>query len=247
MTEYQGYWPNAKLKQYAPAHLDFFTIKHGKRYKHGVNTMKYLTYTSAYYQLYKTTIVIYHILNQVITLNSGGHRTSTTKNRMNHLLSKYDIPYYIYQHKWVWYLCNYITGHKVQFHDAITLSRDGILTASSQAEQEKHKIRMLGKYMTKAFRAYSRMYWLYPSSSYLGYDLTWTIPKTEGALNSLSHAILNSDSHDLFCKLASYVLHWLERDDLLDYDIFDGTLPIIEDVVHDNVGDWIIAGLEDKL
>ena len=253
MTNYQGYWSNAKLKQYAPAHLDFFAIKHGKRYKHGVNTMKYLTSTSAYYQLYKTTIVTYHMLNQVITLNSGGYRTVTTKSRMNHLLLTYDIPYQIVQRQYIWYMLRLTYGtppfFEAQFHDGITLSKDGILTAPNVEEMNAHKIRMLGKYITKAFIKYSENYWLYPNSCYLGCELTWTIPKMEGALNTLSHKVADSDGHDLFNKLASHVLHWLERDDLLNICAWnaENTPVIVEEVILDNVGDWVIAGLEDKL
>lgn len=63
--------------------------------------------------LHSTTIVTIHADN-TYTLNSGGWRTSTTKDRIN----KYS-PARLYQRKFEWFVM--VEGKPVEFYDYITI------------------------------------------------------------------------------------------------------------------------------
>ena len=50
-------------------------------------------------------------------ISSCGWYTSTTKSRLNSILS--NTNYKVIQHKWDWFLVNTETGHTVPFYDGI--------------------------------------------------------------------------------------------------------------------------------
>ena len=57
-----------------------------------------------------TTEIVYHSTkvvkfnNNTITLNTGGWKTNTTKNRMNQTSQQFDLGFNVYQKNWEWYL-----------------------------------------------------------------------------------------------------------------------------------------------
>lgn len=74
--------------------------------------------------LYNTAIITYN-MDGSIEINSGGHRTVTTKDRINQLLPD---GCYVYQQGWTWYLVlNGDYGRPVEFRDnmRITHSEEG--------------------------------------------------------------------------------------------------------------------------
>ena len=74
--------------------------------------------------LHNTAIITYN-LDSSIEINSGGYRTSTTKDRINQLLPD---GCYVYQQDWTWYLVlNGDHGRPVKFRDnmRITHSEEG--------------------------------------------------------------------------------------------------------------------------
>ncbi len=61
------------------------------------DSMQYLSVT-----LHRTEVV--KVLNGVVTLNSGGWKTDTTRNRMNQASNQFGLGYRVYQAKGVWYV-----------------------------------------------------------------------------------------------------------------------------------------------
>lgn len=69
---------------------------------------------------YYNTVIV-KIENDVITLNSGGFRTNSTKKRMNEVLEP--IGYRVIQKNNVWYIKHDSTDAMLlTFHDGITLN-----------------------------------------------------------------------------------------------------------------------------
>lgn len=52
--------------------------------------------------LYDTTIVSFD--NNTITLDHGGWKTATTKQRMNQASDEFDLGYYVYRDNYRWYV-----------------------------------------------------------------------------------------------------------------------------------------------
>jgi hypothetical protein len=76
------------------------------------------------------TIVRYHetdvvkFNNDVIILNSGKHKSATTKRRMNQTSNQFNLGFVVYQAAGKWYInCN---GNTVDFQDSIAIERNSI-------------------------------------------------------------------------------------------------------------------------
>jgi hypothetical protein len=54
---------------------------------------------------------------KTVRLNSGGWRTNTTKERMNHGFFTYNLPYVVHQLKGAWRVLNTATREEVPFED----------------------------------------------------------------------------------------------------------------------------------
>jgi hypothetical protein len=73
------------------------------------------------------TSCIYHQTKVVswndstVVLNSGGHRTLTTKTRMNQCAREYGLGYSVYQKNRVWYVD--FAGKTIPFQDDMVLER----------------------------------------------------------------------------------------------------------------------------
>ena len=85
---------------------------------------------------------------------------------------------------------------------------------------------------------------MYPKGEYVFDNLTWNTTTVEALLSDISIAVEKRRPSEYADKVASNVLHWLERYDLMD-DFF--SIHEAEELTCDNVGDWIIAGLEGTL
>jgi hypothetical protein len=84
-----------------------------------------------------------------LTLNSGGYRTHTTKDRLNKVLGR---PWSIYQAAGVWYLRNYATDVEYIFQDGITINPDGsVHNAGVDTRREDRKL-------LKSIKEYCREY-----------------------------------------------------------------------------------------
>lgn len=65
--------------------------------------------------VYHHTIIIRYRLDGSIALDSGGHRTSSTRANLNRYTG-----FYIWQRKWVWYI-ELSSGTVLEFRDGITI------------------------------------------------------------------------------------------------------------------------------
>ena len=73
-----------------------------------------------------------------ITLNAGGYRTHTTKERINKVLPR---PWSVYQSAGVWYLRNYENDIEYIFEDGITIRPDGsVINAGVDTRREDRKL-----------------------------------------------------------------------------------------------------------
>ena len=66
-------------------------------------------------KLYETSIIIFN--SEIIVLNSGGYKTSTTKNRMNHAAREFNLNFNVYQKKGQWFV------NDQEFFDGMELKR----------------------------------------------------------------------------------------------------------------------------
>lgn len=86
------------------------------------------THRTAIVQDNGSTVVTYHSTQVVsfnqrfINLHSGGHRTLTTKRRMNEASVTLGLGLLVYQMHFDWFV-DY-GGHKYLYHDRMTLDRD---------------------------------------------------------------------------------------------------------------------------
>jgi len=69
-----------------------------------------------------TTIVKAHADGR-IWLNSGGWRTVTTKDRLNHVLPAW---LRVHQTNYAWFISNRVTGDEIPFEDRMTLTGEGV-------------------------------------------------------------------------------------------------------------------------
>jgi len=62
-----------------------------------------------------------------IKLSSAGWHTRTTKDRLNLALSMAKVKGIVYQHDWVWYICNknHLTYYDVVLFDGIRINYEG--------------------------------------------------------------------------------------------------------------------------
>jgi hypothetical protein len=93
-------------------------------------------------QYHDTDVVTYHA-DGGVTLNSGGWRSQTTKERINEYA-----PVYLRQERGIWYL----SGDTV-FQDGITIAADGTVTGAAPADAKQQSAR-LRKQITRYTRAY---------------------------------------------------------------------------------------------
>ncbi len=54
---------------------------------------------------------------KTVRLNSGGWRTNTTKERMNHGFFTHNLPYAVHQVKGEWFVWNRLTDEEIPFED----------------------------------------------------------------------------------------------------------------------------------
>ena len=82
----------------------------------------------------QTSTVRYHYTDVVkvdwdtgiITLNTGGWETSTTKLRMNQASSEWGLGYHVYQHKHDWFVTHY--GNTYNYTEKAQDSRGEVIT-----------------------------------------------------------------------------------------------------------------------
>ena len=84
-----------------------------------------------------------------LTLNSGGWRTHTTKDRLNKVLGR---PWSIYQAAGVWYLRNYENNVEYIFQDGLIISPDGSVHNAGVDNSKANKI------LLKSIKEYCREY-----------------------------------------------------------------------------------------
>lgn len=82
--------------------------------------------TTGFDGAYETTVTLYNTCvvkfdADTITLNSGGHRTSTTKARMNQTANQFNLGYNVYQKKGKWFVS--FGGCELDFQDGMELNR----------------------------------------------------------------------------------------------------------------------------
>lgn len=74
-------------------------------------------------KLYNTNIVEFN--DQFIKLDSGGHRTQMTKNRMNQAANQFNLGFYVYQHRGTWRVRHGLIGIAaiLAFNDGMIIQR----------------------------------------------------------------------------------------------------------------------------
>jgi len=72
-------------------------------------------------QLHNTVIV--WITHFHVQLNSGGYKTTLTKNRMNEASEYYDLGFKIVQKEFNWFVVDYKHGETIPFKDNMFLKR----------------------------------------------------------------------------------------------------------------------------
>lgn len=106
-------------------------------------------------RLHQTDVVTYHP-DSTITLNSGGWRTSTTKDRINTFS-----PARVCQHKGVWYIGDSFfyhssdKGDRILFHDNIITAANGLPIGSYDIETKDHKKQR--RHLLKQIKAYAKL------------------------------------------------------------------------------------------
>lgn len=70
-------------------------------------------------RLYNTDVVRFN--HQRVVLDSGGHKTATTKTRMNQAASQYNLPYKVWCRKGAWCVTIYnpVMNVDLDFYDGI--------------------------------------------------------------------------------------------------------------------------------
>lgn len=72
-----------------------------------------------YSMLYHTTEVVkIDYIKRIVTLNTGGWETTTTKRRMNQAFQECDLPYSVNSVKGVWQVWNYRTDKIVAIFES---------------------------------------------------------------------------------------------------------------------------------
>jgi len=77
-------------------------------------------YDNEWVVTYHSTNVI-RVTNEQITLNSGGWRTNTTKNRMNQTSNQFGLGYRVFQKNFEWFV--EFKGRIVPFRDGMVIHR----------------------------------------------------------------------------------------------------------------------------
>ena len=70
---------------------------------------------------YHSTQVVKRANNGAITLNSGGDRSNTTKNRMNQAANQYSLGYQVFQRKFEWFVKYLSQDNIIPFTDGMVL------------------------------------------------------------------------------------------------------------------------------
>jgi hypothetical protein len=83
------------------------------------NTTVSTTYGITSVLFHSTCVVVFS--DKFIRLNSGGWRTNTTKVRMNQASNQFDLGFYVYQKKNIWYVDS--KGETLEFSDNMILFR----------------------------------------------------------------------------------------------------------------------------
>jgi hypothetical protein len=154
MTQYKGKRRKAELLESAPADA----IKESAKFYDGMNnTLHYKTRGGSAIQFHDTVII--RESDEGVFLYSGGWRTPTTKNRLNHyLVSRHYRDawprMHIYQHDGIWYLYN---GKDHVFSEGMLISHDGKRVLRTDAS-EVNRMRDVRKKI-KAYCAEVRRIW----------------------------------------------------------------------------------------
>ena len=83
-----------------------------------------------------------------VTLNSGGFKSLTTKERMNRYLPS---GWSLWAERGCWYLCNRAEDKRFVFADGITINSDGSVTGSDP--DDEHKTREINRKIAKYVKA----------------------------------------------------------------------------------------------
>lgn len=86
---------------------------------------------------YHTTDIVTE-MNDVITLNSGGWKTNTTKDRINQFLRHFDVPFYIQQKNHQWFIAEGV------FYDGMQFRNDEQISPI-QTDDKSERTKMLKK------------------------------------------------------------------------------------------------------
>lgn len=71
---------------------------------------------------YHDTVVVSRDANGLVTLDSGGYRTVTTKLRMNQTSNQYGLGYSVFQKAGDWFVCvGRDWDHRIPFTDGMTI------------------------------------------------------------------------------------------------------------------------------
>ena len=84
------------------------------------------------------------------TLNSGGWRTSTTKDRLNRFS-----PANVWQEKGVWYIYEGVTGNKVVFEDGIKVNASGKVISGAGKDTLPKVMRKVDRLVSKYIKGYA--------------------------------------------------------------------------------------------
>ena len=67
-------------------------------------TERYSDEKIAWVRYHDTRVVLYDKLMEVVTLDTGGYPTASTKRRMNQAFAWLELPLYVYQSRYTWYV-----------------------------------------------------------------------------------------------------------------------------------------------
>ena len=91
-------------------------------------------------------IDILSVKDGVVTLNSGGWKTNTTKDRINQYLNHFDVPFYIQQRNHQWFIAQGIFYDGMQFKNGQQISP---VQTDNKLERDKRlkRIKRIKKYV----------------------------------------------------------------------------------------------------
>jgi hypothetical protein len=72
--------------------------------------------------LHRTRVVYILADRSAVMLKSGGHKTTTTKARMNQAAAEYNLPYHVFSKDGEWRVYSKLTNDSVPFFDGMTVA-----------------------------------------------------------------------------------------------------------------------------